>query len=53
MSRILDIPTKLIIKNYDIFFNFFYLNIKADFQESIFPQPLKYTDVKRVFQKNY
>ena len=48
-----DMSTKIIKNNTDIFSNFFQANLHNTIETSIFPEQLKYTDVKPVFlQKN-
>ena len=52
-SQLLDIPTKLLKQNYDIFANFFHTNINEGIGVSLlFPDQLKYADVKPAFKKN-
>ena len=47
----LDTPTRLITKKKTAAF-FLCANINTVFEESVFPQQLKYADVKPVFKKN-
>ena len=51
-SQLLDIPTKIIKQNADIFSEFFFININHSINNSTFPQQLKWADVKPVFKKN-
>ena len=47
-----DIPTKIIKKNYDIFSEFLLENFKNIILTSLFPEQLKYADVKPIFKKD-
>ena len=51
-SQVLDIPTKIIEQNADIFSEFFFVNINHSINNSTFPEELKWADVKPVFKKN-
>ena len=51
-SQLLDIPTKIIKQNADIFSEFFFVNINHSISNSTFPEQLKWADVKPVFKKN-
>ena len=51
-SQILDIPTKIIKQNANIFSQFFFVNINHSINNSTFPEQLKWADVKPVFKKN-
>ena len=51
-SQPLDIPTKIIRQNADIFSEFFFANINHSINNSTFPDQLKWADVKPVFKKN-
>ena len=51
-SQLLDIPTKIIKQNADIFSEFFCVNINHSVSNSSFPDQLKWADVKPVFKKN-
>ena len=51
-SQLLDIPTKIIKQNADIFSEFFFVNINHSINNSTFPEQLKWADVKPVFKKN-
>ena len=51
-SQLLDIPTKIIKQNADIFSEFFFVNINHSINNSTFPEQLKWADVKSVFKKN-
>ena len=51
-SQLLDIPTKIIKQNADIFYEFFFINFNHSINNSTFPQQLKWADVKPVFKKN-
>ena len=51
-SQLLDIPTKIIKQNADIFSEFFFVNINHSINNSTFPDQLKWADVKPVFKKN-
>ena len=51
-SQMLDKPTRLTKRNCGIFSDFLCANIHAVFEESSFPQQLKYGDIKPVFKKN-
>ena len=51
-SQLLDIPTKIIKQNADIFSEFFCVNINHSVSNSSFPDQLKWADVKQVFKKN-
>ena len=51
-SQLLDIPTKIIKQNANIFSEFFFLNINHSINNSTFPEQLKWADVKPVFKKN-
>ena len=51
-SQLLDIPTKIIKQNADIFSEFFYVNINHSINNSTFPEQLKWANVKPVFKKN-
>ena len=44
-----DIPTNIIEKNYDIFSEFLFANFLLT---SLFPEQLKYADIKPVFKKD-
>ena len=50
-SQLLEIPTKIIKQNADIFSAFF-ININHSIINSTFPEPLQLADVKPVFKKN-
>ena len=50
-SQLLDIPTKIIKQNADIFSEFFFVNINHSINHSTFPEHLKWADVKSVFEK--
>ena len=50
-SQLLDIPTKIIKQNADIFSEFFFVNINHSINHSTFPEHLKWADVKPVFEK--
>ena len=52
VSQLLDIPTKIIKQNADIFSEFFLVNINHTINNSTFPKQLKWVDVKPVFKKN-
>ena len=47
-----DIPTNIIKKNYDIFSEFLFENFNNIILTSLFPEQLKYADVKPVFKKD-
>ena len=47
-----DIPTKIIKKTYDIFSEFLLENFKNIILTSLFPEQLKYADVKPIFKKD-
>ena len=47
-----DIPTTIIKKNYDIFSEFLFENFNNIILRSLFPEQLKYADVKPVFKKD-
>ena len=51
-SQLLDIPTKIIKQNANIFSEFFFLNINHSINNSTFPEQLKWADVKPGFKKN-
>ena len=51
-SQLLDIPTKIIKQNADIFSEFFFVNINHSINNSAFPEQLKWANVKPVFKKN-
>ena len=51
-SQLLDIPTKIIKQNADIFAEFFFVNINHSINNSTLPEQLKWADVKPVFKKN-
>ena len=51
-SQLLDIPTKIIKQNSDIFSEFFFVDSNHSINNSTFPEQLKWADVKPVFQKN-
>ena len=51
-SQLLDIPTKIIKQNADIFSEFFFFNINHSINNSTFPDQLKWADIKPVFKKN-
>ena len=51
-SQLLDIPTKIIKQNADIFSEFFFVNINHSISNSTFPEQLKWADVRPVFKKN-
>ena len=46
-----DIPTNIIKKNYDIFSEFLFENFNNIILTSLFPEQLKYADVKPIFKK--
>ena len=48
-----DIPTNIIKKNYDIFSEFLFANFNNIILTSLFPEKLKYADVKSIFKKEY
>ena len=48
----LDIPTKTIKQNADIFSQLFFVNINHSINNSTFPEHLKWGDVKTVFKEN-
>ena len=48
-----DIPTKIIKNISDISSLFFQASFKKAIETSIFPEQLKYADVKPVFKKDY
>ena len=50
--QLLDIPTKIIKQNADIFSGFFFVNINHSISNSTFPEQLKWADVRPVFKKN-
>ena len=50
--QLLDIPTKIIKQNADIFCEFFFFNINHSINNSTFPEQLTLADVKPVFKKN-
>ena len=50
--QLLDIPTKIIKQNADIFCEFFFVNINHSINNSAFPEQLTLADVKPVFKKN-
>ena len=50
--QLLDIPTKIIKQNADIFCEFFFVNINHSINNSTFPEQLTLADVKPVFKKN-
>ena len=52
-SQLLDIPTKIIRQNADIFPEFFFVNINHSINNSTFPEHLKWADVKPVYKKNF
>ena len=47
-----DIPTNIIKKNYDIFSEFLFENFNNIILTSLFPEQLKYADVKPIFKKD-
>ena len=47
-----DIPTNIIKKNYDIFSEFLFANFNDIILTSLFPEQLKYADIKPVFKKD-
>ena len=47
-----DIPTNIIKNNYDIFSEFLFENFNNIIVISLFPEQLKYADVKPVFKKD-
>ena len=51
-SQLLDIPTKIIKQNADIFSEFFFVSISHSINNTNFPEQLKWADVKPVFKKN-
>ena len=51
-SQLLDIPTKIIKQNADIFSEFFFVNTNHFINNSSFPEQLKLADVKPVFKKS-
>ena len=51
-SQLLNIPTKIIKQNANIFYEFFFININHSISNSTFPEQLKWADVKPVFKKN-
>ena len=51
-SQVLDIPTKIIKPNADIFSEFFFVNINYSINKCTFWEQLKLVGVKPVFQKN-
>ena len=51
-SQLLDIPTKIIKQNADIFSEFFFVSINHSINNSTFPEQLKWVDLKPVFKKN-
>ena len=51
-SQLLDMPTKIIKQNADIFSEFFFVNINHSINNSTLPEQLKWADVKPVFKKN-
>ena len=48
----IDIPTKIIKQNADIFSEFFFANINHSTNNNTFPEQLKLADVKPIFKKN-
>ena len=51
-SQMLDIPTRLIKQDYDIFSSFLCSNINTVLRNLILPEQLKYPGVKPVFKKS-
>ena len=51
-AQLLDIPTKIVKENADIFSEFFFVSINQSINNSIFPEQLKWADVKPAFKKN-
>ena len=51
-SQLLNIPTKIIKQNADVFSEFFFVSINHSINNSTFPEQLKWADVKPVFKKN-
>ena len=47
-----DIPTNIIKKNYDIFSEFLLANFNDIILTSLFPEQLKFADIKPVFKKD-
>ena len=47
-----DIPTNIIKKNYDIFSEFLFANFNDIILTSLFPEQLKFADIKPVFKKD-
>ena len=48
-SQLLDIPTKIIKQNADIFSEFFFVNVNHSINNSTFAEQLKWADAKPVF----
>ena len=47
-----DIPTNITKKNYDIFSEFLFANLNDSILTSLFPEQLKYANIKPVFKKD-
>ena len=47
-----DIPTNIIKKDYDIFSEFLFANFNDIILTSLFPEQLKFADIKPVFKKD-
>ena len=47
-SQLLDISTKIIRQNYEIFSEFFFVNINPSINNNNFPEQIKWADLKPV-----